>query len=714
MATGVAQKCRLFLEGREVPFISATIVAQAGQPLAASISLVPTASIKNISPKTHVMIVVMDTLAFGDANFYLAFEGEVTGRGMSRTQSSRAFTIAACDYSAYWDEAQAYCYNPNFLVGKLEDTATTAGGEPPIKAIAQAAGATQMTASSTTQSLMINLILKGKDPNGNLDLVYGCANIFNALNKINLFYKAAYARLRINERLFVSTGGNLKGVFGNLNVDDFMANFGGKQGGMTSLREMMTNIMSLIFHEFIAVPFPSKVQLPGLVGGILSAGSAPGNFLFVPDGYSIPPPNCNVIFPCMVKSFDFDDDFRAAPTRFVFRASFSQTLQGQAGVATYPIQCYPDSFSDYMFNTDTATDAEFNSELGPSTLLSSTGGSYADVIYGNNSLRAVGQTCIGTSLRESDFLTNDESIRGIHLDMETFMPSMSSLARASSLKSVQAFAHTIGQYLFFKKRFSSRNATAELLFHPFLVPGFNAIILDDSDAGQTIIAKVQNVTHHLTNAGHSTQVSFGYARDFDEVDALTGNMTEPAPPAWFDSKKFGVPAASAAATIFAQETSYLTQQSAITPEEYNARQAMDAPVIYTNLSAFYNGLLNCDAVLSYNASSNPKTNSGTVTVRGAAFLLAQKYRAIANSDSARDSFVYQTIRRPVPSLIEAMYFLRAKPSGEGVIPPEYALFVGYGSSPNFDGASDTGVLNVRRKVINLYVDELKNSVGFRG
>ena len=102
MSAGVSQKCRLFLEGREVPFVSASIASAVGQPVTAFIDLVPADPIKFIRPKTQVHVFVRDTLNFGDDNFYLAFEGEVVGRQMGKSQSSRYFRITAVVAMRLW------------------------------------------------------------------------------------------------------------------------------------------------------------------------------------------------------------------------------------------------------------------------------------------------------------------------------------------------------------------------------------------------------------------------------------------------------------------------------------------------------------------------------------------------------------------------------------------------------------------------------------
>lgn len=708
MSNGIRQKCRLLLEGREVPFISATLICNVGEPIKAIIDLVPLQAIKTIQPKTQVHIFVQDQLNFGDLNFYEAFEGEVVGRGMGKSDKDRSFQIVAVDYSGYWDEAKAYFLNPNYLVGKLEDLVS---GDVAPSTVAKAAAAPTFTGNSTANSLMINMILNKKNP----DLIAGVASVFTQLNKVNQFYSAAWSRLRINDRVRVFTGGKVNAFLSQLNLDEFLLGFTGRQGGMESMRTMLTSVMNLIFHDFISVPFPSKVD--AYVNGTV-AGETIGNFLFAPDGYSLPPPKCNVIFPNQIKKFEFSDDFRAAPTRFAFRATLPQVVDQATGVSVYPLQYYPDGFKDYMFKSKTETATELSSLLGTCSIMEDkNGNTYSDVKYGQANTNAVG-TSASPTLREADFLTNDEAIRGIFFDMETLMPGMTTLAKVNSAASVRSFTQSIGTYLFYKKRFAARNASAELMFHPFLVPGFNTILVDDSDSAQSFIAKVQTVTHTLSNQGCSTTVSLGYARDFDEVDALTGDSTEPPLPAWFDSNIFG--AKDSTGKVFQAETEYLAKLGLLSQQEYDARLKIKNATVYTNFSQFYQKLFSTDSVTDIDADTDGNNQSKIATVRGAAVLLTELYKKWASKPGSQDDNVRNYISRPVPTMAETMYFLGAQPLGDsGIIPDEFAFFEAVSSGPaagrfDGDGFPDGDVLNIRRGVIDAYVDLLQTKVGFRG
>lgn len=712
MSTGVRQTARLFLEGREVPFSSVTITCNPNVPQVATIDLVPHQVIKQIRPRTQVQVFVSDTLNFADANPRLAFDGEVCGRGMGKAQDSRFFQIIAIDYSAYWDEAKAYYYNPNFIVGKAAEVVS--GIDMTIEEKARFTVAKQFPVSSSVESTMITEILEASKSG---DLIDGIISIIKKLSGVNLFYRLAYSRFRINDRIRFVTSGKLAEFLKELHVEEFLKSFTGKQGGMTSLREMLMTIMQLVFHEVVTVPFPSYLPVKG------STNKTIGSYIFIPDGYSLPPPKCNVVFPNQQKAIQFSDDFRAAPTRYGFRMQLPTFVSKESVLVAYPMLFYPDSVSDYMFKKLGTKSRSDKSLLGAASLFKNTAGSYSTISYSDDKSKAVGGTTLNQTLREVDFLTNDEAMRGVFFDMDTFAPSISALAPKNDDVAKTQFFEEIGRYNFFKKRFASRNCSADLLFNPNLVPGFNCVLVDDSDAGQTIIAKLQSVTHHITNKGCTTSIALGYARDFDEIDYLTGGSGEPPLPKWFDENKFG----KVDKTQFDKETQYLSEQGIfdLFPNEKIVRPKINDPTIYTKLNSFYQELIGCDAITDYKQNKpSDKNKSGLVSNRGAIAWLVSSYRKKSDSPLARDKFVKEYTARPIPTLAEAMNFLGAKAvgladGGSSPIPEEFAVFKAHDSGVRkgrFDGIGfeDELILKERRKVIDQYVELLKTRRGFRG
>lgn len=683
---------RLFLEGREVPFISAQITCAPGAPMTCALNLVPHETIKNIRPKTQIHLVVKDTLAFPDSNYYLAFEGETSSRGYTKSHDGRGFRISAMDYSVYWDEAKAYYYNANFILGKLGDYAS---GEPSESLVGKAAGSQNLQTVSSIQGQMIKVMLANSKP----DLVNGVVTVLKTMGQGNTYLRAAQARLRITDRIALYSSGQLAQFLQALNIEELMNNFTGQMGGLVSIREMLLQVMQMFFHDFMSVPFPPYYAKSKTMGG----------YVFVPDTYPIPPPKCNVIFPNSLINFDFDDDFRGAPTRYGFQGSLPEFVGGAVGVTRYPIQFYPQSFWNYMYVKDKKPlGDEAGSLLDSSTLISN----YSKLQYQD---ARTGSTYFGTKLREMDFLTNDEALRGIFYDQETFPPAITALAKNASAAGRTAFIESVGEYLFYKKRYSARNGQASLRFSPYVVPGFNGVILDVSDAGQTIIAKFQSLTHIISNDSALTTVQLGYARDFDEADALSGGTGDPPVPTWFNPAVFG----SANKAQYDAETAALQKNKYITTAQAKQRSLAKKPLTYPALSTFYQNLLGCDSITGNNftAGQYPST-------MGAISAIISMYQAKANNQVSRDQFTKKFVSRPIATLGQAMYFIGAAAKGaktltnpDANIPSQWASFSAVPGG-KFDGTPglDQNVLALRRKTIDSYILVLKRGVlgGFSG
>ena len=144
--------------------------------------------------------------------------------------------------SEYWNEIKAYFYNTDFLVGKLQELCR---GEPPPATLAKAAGTATISGGATVNSYMLSqLIQKAKQT----DLVTAIASILATVANSNLFYKLAFDRLRIPDRMRVRTSGQLIALMGKINIDEFLAGFTGREGGFVSIRQMLMNVMALVYQ----------------------------------------------------------------------------------------------------------------------------------------------------------------------------------------------------------------------------------------------------------------------------------------------------------------------------------------------------------------------------------------------------------------------------------------------------------------------------------
>jgi hypothetical protein len=729
-------KVRVFIEGIEVPVIKVTTTFGMNMPSMANIELVPLAVIKFIQPRSQVHVFVRDANTFGNDSFYLCFEGEVMGRSMVKQHNGRGFRITAYDYTNYWDDTKAFIMNPNFIAGRFSETINVGDPTPDQKTKAEA-GKTMPTASNTN-SLMIDYLTKYKDENGTPEIIKGIMEVASQLALVNEFYRAAYERLRILDRMDMRSSGKLETFLKSLKVYEFLSSYTGQQGGMITLRQMLMGILTLFFHESTTVPFPSFVKKDSTTNK-----KTIKQFLFLPDMYLVAPPKCNVIFPNQQTGFEFDEDFKAAPTRYGFRNAYPLISGNDSTLATYPIRYYPPSFADYMTKGLNSADTnDINSLLGPSQLIKSADGrTYANIHYGDKSQNSKVNTAYSTVLKESDYVSNEESIKGIFYDSDIMAPAYTSLIRwtetaqadaqgneaevqVESPEGRNAFLKEIGGYLFFKKRYGARQVRASILFNPFLVPGFNSMFLDDSDAGQSFIAKVQTVTHSMSNQGFATTLDLGFGRDFDEVDVVSGGSGDPPMPGWFDNQIYGT--TDTKKTLYNLETQFLLNKvfKPNSGEHKMRRDFVANPTVFPKrLSEVYQQFFGCDAVTTLGEPPKKKGDVQTalVTNRGVVQYLLYEY-GNKKSQIEKDAFVRQYIKRPVVTMEQAFFFLGAepsKPSAGNQIPAEFASFKAIsdpavtGLPGRFDGGvgnivySDKLVLQKRRDVITSYVEQLK-------
>jgi len=109
---------RLFLEGIEVPVVSASVQANPNSPAVASVQVVPLDEAMQFKPRTMVHLFFYQPREWESApatetdeilrrRYKLLFCGEVVGFSFVRTPVSRAVVLQCVDFSSYWDACHA-------------------------------------------------------------------------------------------------------------------------------------------------------------------------------------------------------------------------------------------------------------------------------------------------------------------------------------------------------------------------------------------------------------------------------------------------------------------------------------------------------------------------------------------------------------------------------------------------------------------------------
>ena len=684
MATAKPLAAKLFLECKEVPFIGATVTHTVGQAAISYIDLVPHQTINNIKPRTLAQLFIRDfNNPDGNYPWIKMFEGEVFGYQFSKNPSGRSFSVSCIDYSSYWDNALLYFFNPQQSMGKGSESISSSGFE--IKD-AKKSGIDVKAVTHSVSSFFLKILRENStSPN---DFLSGLIAVFKNLTNINDFYKLADDRLRISDRILLKSSGELQKLLETAEAEEWLNKIIGSSS-YSSVRMVIQDLMSLIFHDFVTVPFPARVDTQGaLTKEAIKRGSEQnktvGDFIFKPNLYMLPPPSCNIFFPDEYSNFSFSRNFLQEPTRLIYKPEMP-TFFGNTPIQM-PHAYEPDSFNDFMLNKDGITSTG-TGDLDVSEFF----GKYADK-DGNTATNTANQG----SKREWNFLTNEEKLKGILMSQEGMVPGVTQFRSSLTDVGRKELSESIAQYLFFKKRFEGRSLQITSHLKPSVVPGFPVLVLDDSEAEQSMIAYCSSVTHRIySNQGGYTNTTLSYARTVDEQDSTSESANEPLIPPWFSELIFGK-----------NVKVKINGDSVVNKVEVDEARGGG---IQSSISQFYASLIG-------NSGSKVVTDlKNKNTLLEATSALLKDYRTFrAKGQSEVQTFIARITGRDYVTMRETFKFLGASTSRKDLNTSFVEFFgdriSGAGESP----PRDSEQIKLKRAIITKYRDILKSRRGFRG
>jgi len=270
MPVGKPLHLRLFLEGEEVPVISAQVQINTSAPATASIQIIPLDSAMDFLPRTMVHLFFLDTkvvqkfgpLQPGDernsiqGTYRLLFSGEVIGFAFSQTPVSRGIVLQCLDFSNYWDSAHvmAISYGPG---GNAFTNDGSMNG-------AQMGTFTDIPGDSAAEHLV--RWVKSKPVTEGLDQVSGLAggviHIMEAMggvpghfSGINDFYTIAELRCRLLNQITAEEKDDTAARVLSVGVfHEWLKNGIEQAGGNITFRDMMKLLFQYIYYEFVPNP----------------------------------------------------------------------------------------------------------------------------------------------------------------------------------------------------------------------------------------------------------------------------------------------------------------------------------------------------------------------------------------------------------------------------------------------------------------------------
>ena len=690
---------KLLLEGKEVPFIGATITCAVNQASIAYVDLVPHQSINDIKPRTLVQIFVRQFQDEGPKcvfPYILAWEGEVFGYSFGKTPSSRSFSISCIDITSYWDNVLAYYFNGEQSMGS---GAIQLGSQANIVNDIKVTGERLVPVVQSQASYFkkkIDETLKDTTK----DFLDAVGAIYADIGKVNDFFYNAEDRLRIRDRIVMRSSGSLTKLVDETVAMSWFSDLPGRSSGFTSLRFILQDLLAIIFHDTVTIPFPAAVDAGTFLDPKKDGITLPskkkktiGSFVFKPNLYMLPPPMCNVFFPDEYSSFQYSRNFFKEPTRMTYQPEIP-AMYGQGAAAVFmPCVYQPPSFHAYMKSSKPVSWDNYRGTGGIGIPKNSkdpgryydedTDPKFKDV---NSGLK-----------REQQFLTSEERIQGIVHARESMIPASSSFRMAlddyNDMKNT--FSKNIAQYLFYKKRFQDRTLQITSHLKMSVVPGFPVLLLDDSDADQNIVAYCTSVTHRIyATEGGYTNVQLTYARHIAEQDkAGTAGATYMVPP-WFAEEIFGT-------------FTWPKKKGEEATKEETAKIGLTV-VPGAKLAEFYEALLG-DRGSKPVTSVQPNEDALTGSVRG----LINEYKK-RKASGVRDvqQYIYIATARRYIRMKSAMQFISASTKTDDIENASWIEFIG--SPFTRKGEVDEEAVALRGSIITKYRDILKSQRGFRG
>ena len=289
MAQGHPLHLRLFLEGVEVPVVSAQIQIAANTPASASIQVIATDKVLDLLPRTVVHLFFYDyveagntalerdpasrvydatgeeVLDYNDQDFFnsrykLLFMGEMFSIEFQKTSLSRAVVLQCSDFSNYWDTTYQYNFGGSLFGGRKEAAFIGANSNFFTGILGHGTG----TISALLNSRSVNFpelrgLLAGVVRM--LEAIGGSYYGKNAFRGCNDFTSIAELRLKILQQITAAEKDTSTAkLFARKAFNMWMNRQSGSLGKLVTFRGLVKLMFDFIFHE--VYPCPAAKYVP--------------------------------------------------------------------------------------------------------------------------------------------------------------------------------------------------------------------------------------------------------------------------------------------------------------------------------------------------------------------------------------------------------------------------------------------------------------------
>lgn len=241
------------------------------------------------------------------------------------------------------------------------------------------------------------------------------------------------------------------------------------------------------------------------------------------------PPASNVVFPSMIKLYEYQENYATQPTRLYFNDEVIPSV----------LKIAQNGFGEAIQNTLTLAYPPAADAVNQQRQVNPKGTGKNFLLFPEEFFKGpvMDRRKIPTwlyFLKQAE-LTQQGRAQGTDAVANPTQPPTSQQALFDSLKSTSPDVyHLYTEYEFFRERYSRRTGSLVTVFDPYIVAGFPCLIFDDRASRVDIFAYVTTVSSSMSNSkdGRQTTVSFAYGRTVQEMfDLLSAGFDEGQPAA---------------------------------------------------------------------------------------------------------------------------------------------------------------------------------------
>jgi len=514
----IYQDFKLYIEGEECPFESASISYGVGSIPVMTLQLMPYKILRNLEERTKVHFYFIDPV---DGEERLLFDGEIGGVGYTKNPTAQTLTYSVTHVSNYLNEilmsffdisAYAVTFPPLYTktLGAELETDYSVYENTTLENVFQADSLAKI---GSFQEIFVKVF----------DEIFKLKTGEKGLNATLKYFKEKVDEWKLDKRITtLPTGGGevdaaftLKDFIASENVIAMLFEQVKKIDGFRSVFEILNEVFRQILYYPIILPAPYLYESEQLQ-----------TILYKPQALFVLPPICNVIWPSMYTVFSYSRNFKSIPTRLFVRAISRLLFSGKtdndiselAAQYFWSPQGLRDAMNKSVQEVEDSHTSTYDWATSGTTTLNLLKTLAKENAQHNTLLKVLSDREKKVGVRMSVPAQNDFFSRYAGwLIMGDYQSKTKDYPYLKDANDPQNKVAELADYELARQQFETEAVSMVMVFNPYLVPGFPILIMDKPESGMHVYGYVSAITHTISAvAGCSTTADIGYIHQYDE------------------------------------------------------------------------------------------------------------------------------------------------------------------------------------------------------